>query len=252
MGAVDDLVRAREAYDRRDWVTAYDELSAVDPTHMDPGAFAALATVAYLLGRKNDCVQALQRAYRAHVDAGDVLGAVRCAFWLARTLMMGGEPAVSSGWAAKAQRLLDERPDDVVEAGYVRILEMFQHIFWASSAPPWTSPQRLSNTVAGSATLIWSPWDSRLRAGCSSTAAAVRGQEGRHRSVCWCRRMGRWLVSGGCHQSCRYGMCRRLLVVVRADCQGRREGRMLGPGAGVQNAKYDALASVGCTAQLRV
>ena len=135
MGAVDDLVRAREAYDRRDWVTAYDELSAVDPTHMDPGAFAALATVAYLLGRKNDCVQALQRAYRAHVDAGDVLGAVRCAFWLARTLMMGGEPAVSSGWAAKAQRLLDERPDDVVEAGYVRILEMFQHIFSGEFGP---------------------------------------------------------------------------------------------------------------------
>ena len=128
MGSVEDLVRAREAYDRRDWVNAYDELSAVDPTQMDAGAFATLATVAYLLGRKNDCVQALQRAYRAHVDAADPLGAVRCAFWLARLLLMGGEAAVGSGWAARAQRLLDEQPDDVVERGYVRILDMFQHI----------------------------------------------------------------------------------------------------------------------------
>ncbi len=129
MGAVDELVRAREAYDRRDWVTAYGELSTVDPIHMDPGAFATLATVAYLLGRKNDCVQAFQRAYRAHLDAGDHLGAVRCAFWLARTLLMSGEAAVGSGWVARAQRLLDEEPSDVVERGYVQMLWMYRHIF---------------------------------------------------------------------------------------------------------------------------
>ena len=42
------------------WTTA--ELEAAD--------FAALATTAYLLGRRNDCVQALQRAYQASLTAG--------------------------------------------------------------------------------------------------------------------------------------------------------------------------------------
>jgi ATP/maltotriose-dependent transcriptional regulator MalT len=129
MGSVDELVRAREAYDRRDWVAAYGELSAVDPTRMDPTAFATLATVAYLLGRKNDCVHAFQRAYRAHLDAEDRRGAVRCAFWLARTLLMSGEAAVGGGWVARAQRLLDDEPDDVVERGYLHILTMYRHLF---------------------------------------------------------------------------------------------------------------------------
>lgn len=134
MGVVEDLVRAREAYDRQDWLSAYDTLSAADPATMGPGDFANLATVAYLVGRHNDCVQALQRAFRAHLTAQDRLGAVRCAFWLARTLMMSGEGAVGSGWMARAQRLLDEEPDDVVEHGYLLVLAMFAHIVQAEFA----------------------------------------------------------------------------------------------------------------------
>jgi DNA-binding CsgD family transcriptional regulator len=128
MGIVQELLRARDAYDRRDWVAAYTALSDVDPAEMDPGDFAALATVAYLVGRRNDCVQAMQRAYRAHLDAGDRLSAVRCAFWLARALITSGEAAVGSGWAARVQRLLDEEPDDTVERGYLRSLDLLRHV----------------------------------------------------------------------------------------------------------------------------
>jgi len=128
MGVVDDLLRARAAYDRKDWLAAYRELSGVDPHDMDPGDFAALATAAYLVGRQNDCVQAMQRGYRAHLDAGDRLGAVRCAFWLAKSLLWSGEAAVASGWAARAQRLLDEEPDDAVERGYLRTLDIYRHV----------------------------------------------------------------------------------------------------------------------------
>ena len=64
MGVVDDLIRAREAYDRRDWLAAYGGLSdaAAGRAHADD--FVRLATAAYLVGRRNDCVQALQRAYQ--------------------------------------------------------------------------------------------------------------------------------------------------------------------------------------------
>ena len=71
MGVVDDLHRAREAYERREWVSAYRTLSDLDESDLTAGDFAALATTAYLLGRRNDCVQAPQRAYQVNVDQGE-------------------------------------------------------------------------------------------------------------------------------------------------------------------------------------
>jgi DNA-binding CsgD family transcriptional regulator len=128
MGVLDDLVRARESFERRDWVRAYDALSDLDPTTLGADDFARLATAAFLLGRNNDCVLALQRAYQVNLKAGEPLAAVRCAFWLAMVLLSGGEAAVGGGWVARAQRLLDEVPGDVVERGYVRLVIMFRHI----------------------------------------------------------------------------------------------------------------------------
>jgi len=128
MGVVDDLLQARNAFDRRDWLAAYgglsdagDELTAED--------FSRLATAAYLVGRRNDCVQALQRAYQLHVDRGAVLAAVRAAFWLALVLFNSGEAAVGGGWVGRSQRLLDDVDGDVVERGYVTIHVMYRHIF---------------------------------------------------------------------------------------------------------------------------
>lgn len=129
MGVVDDLVRARESFERREWVAAYDALSDLDPSSLKADDFAELATAAYLLGHRNDCVQALQRAFQLNLDAGDTLAAVRCAFWLAMVLVTGGETAVGGGWVARSQRLLDEVPGDAVERGYVRINLMYRHIF---------------------------------------------------------------------------------------------------------------------------
>ena len=65
MGVIEDLHRAREAYERREWVAAYRALSDLDDTELKADDFLALATTAYLLGRRNDCVHALQRAYQA-------------------------------------------------------------------------------------------------------------------------------------------------------------------------------------------
>ena len=129
MGVIDDLARARQAYERRDWVTAYGALSDVDDEALDADDFARLAMAAFLVGRKNDCIQALQRAFRAHLDRDEVLPAVRCGFWLAMTLITTGEPAVGSGWVGRCQRLLEDVDEDVVERGYLVQLDMFRHIF---------------------------------------------------------------------------------------------------------------------------
>ncbi|MGN6577696.1 MAG: LuxR C-terminal-related transcriptional regulator [Nocardioides sp.] len=127
MNVVEELVRAREAYDRREWVAAYDGLS--DSGELAAEDFMRLATAAYLLGRRNDCVQAMQRAYQEHVDAGEVGAAVRCACSLAMVLLDGGEAAVAGGWTARARRLLDGVAADVVERGYLLVPQMYLHVF---------------------------------------------------------------------------------------------------------------------------
>jgi DNA-binding CsgD family transcriptional regulator len=129
MGVVDELLRARAAYDRRDWLAAYGGLSDADADELTAEDFTRLATAAYLVGRRNDCVQALQRAYQLHVDARAVLAAARAAFWLAFVLLMSGETAVGGGWASRARRLVDDVEDDVVERGYVRVGMMFARLF---------------------------------------------------------------------------------------------------------------------------
>ena len=128
MGVVDDLVEAREAYERRDWLAAYDALSAADPTTLRAEDFARLAVAAHLLGRPNHAIQAMQRAYQVHLDNDEPLGAVRCAFWLSMTLGLSGESAVAAGWTARGERLLAESPGDAVEHGYMRARVMFEHV----------------------------------------------------------------------------------------------------------------------------
>jgi DNA-binding NarL/FixJ family response regulator len=129
MGAVDDLVEAREAYERREWVAAYRALTDLDAADLRADDFAALATTAYLLGRHNDCVQALQRAFQANADAGNEVAAARSALWLALVLSLDGEPAVGGGWAARATRILDGIDADVVERGYAMIHDTYRCVF---------------------------------------------------------------------------------------------------------------------------
>jgi DNA-binding NarL/FixJ family response regulator len=128
VNVVDELLRAREAFDRRDWVAAYEGLLAAGSDALRAADFADLATAAFLVGRHNDCVQALQRAHQAHLDAGDQHAAVRSAFWLAMALMDRGEYAVASGWIARADRLLEAFEQDTVEHGYVLFFRMLGHI----------------------------------------------------------------------------------------------------------------------------
>ena len=128
MSVLDDLHQARETYERREWVAAYRALSDLDDAHLQADDFAALAITAFLLGHRNDCIQALQRAYQAELEEDDTLGAVRAAYWLAITLWQGGEVAIGNGWLARGQRLLEHIEEDVVERGYLLERATFGHI----------------------------------------------------------------------------------------------------------------------------
>jgi DNA-binding CsgD family transcriptional regulator len=123
---IDELLEAREAYARRDWAVAFDRLrTAGDLSAEDT---MALATAAYLLGNVDEAVRALQAGYQDRIRNGDSLGAVRFASWLGLLLNVRGEVAVGGGWVARAQRLLEAEPEDIVERGYLLAHEFYQHL----------------------------------------------------------------------------------------------------------------------------
>jgi DNA-binding CsgD family transcriptional regulator len=128
VGVLDDLRQARQTFERGDWVTAFEVWSDVDAAALTPGDLHSLATAAFLLGKHDECAAAIQQAFQAYVASGDVTAAARCAFWMSMTLATSGDSAMAAGWTARADRLLEEIGQDVVECGYVRFLHMFRHI----------------------------------------------------------------------------------------------------------------------------
>jgi DNA-binding CsgD family transcriptional regulator len=120
MAMASTLERGRESFDRRAWATAYAGLSAADEeSSLEPGDLERLATAAYLVGRDNESAVAWERAHHAYVRRGEAPRAARCAFWLALGLLLGGEPARSGGWLARARRLIEDGRHDCVEQGYL-------------------------------------------------------------------------------------------------------------------------------------
>lgn len=114
--------QGRESFERRAWREAYARLSAADQEEpLGSEDLERLATAAYLLGRDADCADLRTRAYRELLASGEAAAAARCAFWLAFGLLLKGERARSSGWLARAQRLLEDGRLDCVEQGYVLV-----------------------------------------------------------------------------------------------------------------------------------
>jgi DNA-binding NarL/FixJ family response regulator len=129
MGLDAELIEGREAFARRSWRAAYQLLREVGPESLGPDDLDRLATAAYLVSDRDTAVLAFERSFHLHHDAGEVLPAVRDAHWIAYVYNAYGSHAIGGGWVAKAQRLLETQPEDVVERGYVLIHEMMRHIY---------------------------------------------------------------------------------------------------------------------------
>jgi DNA-binding CsgD family transcriptional regulator len=116
------LDRAREHYARRAWAQAHQAfLLAERETALTAEDIELLAMAAYLTGRDEDYLTALERSYHAYCDACQPLRAVRCAFWLGFRLLMRGEMGRASGWLARGQRLLDSDACECAERGYLML-----------------------------------------------------------------------------------------------------------------------------------
>jgi ATP/maltotriose-dependent transcriptional regulator MalT len=126
--ANEDLECGRAAYTRRAWTEAYTALSRADRTRpLGAADLELLATSAYMLGREDDYLAALERAHGKHLESGEVARAVRCAFWVGITLALKGDVGPATGWLGRGQRLLERLDEDCVERGYLLMPAVFRH-----------------------------------------------------------------------------------------------------------------------------
>ncbi len=123
------LVAGRRSFQRQAWADAYTNLAAADrgtPLALDD--LERLAVAAYLSGEDRDCVAIWGRAHHECLRQGNAPRAARCAFWIAFSLLLQGEMAPSSGWQARAQRVLDDGDHDCVERGFLLVPVALGHL----------------------------------------------------------------------------------------------------------------------------
>ncbi|MGQ0715951.1 MAG: LuxR C-terminal-related transcriptional regulator [Pseudonocardiales bacterium] len=126
---MEELERGREAYRKRAWLTAYKAFSLADEAApLGAQDLELLATSAYLIGRNDDGVGALDRAHHVYLDAGEPVCAARCALWLGFGLVDSGEMSRAAGWFGRAQRLLERAECDCVERGYLLVPVVLQQM----------------------------------------------------------------------------------------------------------------------------
>jgi DNA-binding NarL/FixJ family response regulator len=116
------LDAGRAAAAERRWADAYELLAGVDATDgLAASDLDLLATVALLRGELPASVDALSRAYDAHLAGDDTSGAARSAGWLALSMIDFGDFTLSVAWAARAMRLVSAMAEPGTLAGFVRL-----------------------------------------------------------------------------------------------------------------------------------
>jgi class 3 adenylate cyclase len=117
--ADDPLEAGRQAFARGAFREAYDLLS---PAGRDLGAadLEALAEAAFWTGKLDEAIEIRERAHAAFVEKGDKKRAAMLATLISRDYFMKFELAVSNGWFAKAERLLQDEPESEAH-GYLAV-----------------------------------------------------------------------------------------------------------------------------------
>jgi class 3 adenylate cyclase len=116
--ALDDRVKAGlSALDRHAWQEAYDLLKAADQDGLLGGPeLEQLGVAAWWLGRLDDSLVTMERAYEAHTATSNHEAAAHIALELARGYAWKSARSVSMGWLARASHLVESHPDWAVVA----------------------------------------------------------------------------------------------------------------------------------------
>jgi len=128
VSASDELEQGRRAYEGRAWLEAVESLSRADAVApLAPEDLELLATTTWMLGRDDEGIGILERAHHQYLERGETLRAVRAATWIGMNLAYRGAVGPASGWLGRAQRLLDQEPEESAEHGYLLIPVVFRH-----------------------------------------------------------------------------------------------------------------------------
>jgi DNA-binding CsgD family transcriptional regulator len=104
------LEQARELHAQSRWAEAYRQFAAANRAErLDVEDLERYAETAQILGRGDEAIQLLRRAFDARVDAGEVGRAITAAFWLWQAFIINAEFARASGWAAQVRRALPDQ-----------------------------------------------------------------------------------------------------------------------------------------------
>jgi DNA-binding CsgD family transcriptional regulator len=130
VGSADSfLERGRDAFARRSWEEARDELAAAhEAGALDPPDLWRLALALHLTGDEERFVGALEEMHHAHLAADEPTAAARIAFWIGFHLANRGEMARASGWFGRAGRVLEPVDAACAERGYLMLPAALQQI----------------------------------------------------------------------------------------------------------------------------
>ena len=99
------LGQARDLHAQSRWADACEQFAAADrskPLHADD--LERYAEAAQILGRGDEAIQLLRRAFNSRIAAGERDRAITSAFWLFQALIVNAEFSQASGWAAQVRR----------------------------------------------------------------------------------------------------------------------------------------------------
>lgn len=122
------LRRARDAVEAQAWEEAREAFAESDEDALEAEDFESWAMASYLLGRSDDAVEALSRAYRIHIGHDDTANAARIGFWIVFMLAEQGDVARSGGWMSRIRQLMDQLPAEDAVHGYMLALTAYQQV----------------------------------------------------------------------------------------------------------------------------
>lgn len=125
---VDALESARAAAERGAWRQAYASYAEVEGRELTAGDLESYGEAAWWSGKIDEAIALRERAHAAYAAAGDDYGTARMALALAWDYEGRGAFAVSAGWLANAERLL-EPLDEASEHGRLLLTHGITKLF---------------------------------------------------------------------------------------------------------------------------
>ncbi len=118
----DPLESGRAAAERRDWKAAFDLIAEADRTsELSADDLELYAQTAMWSANSQAGMPVMERAFAAHLKAGNRRRAAFLATTLAHHYGMLMQRSRAGGWLGQAERLLDQEPDETPEHGWLAV-----------------------------------------------------------------------------------------------------------------------------------